>query len=585
MSLPKSGKDSLRNRLIGGAAALASIASQPAAPMPQPAPLAPVMSRDIEKLPPELPRGFELPADHDPLADGILMDHQKEWLEDQSDLKLGEKGRRTGITYAEALDDTIIAASARSAGGDNVFYIGDTKDKGREFIGYVAHFAKIVAKELVDVEEFLFEDEQKDGSTRYISAFRVTFASGFRVEALSSRPENIRGLQGVVVIDEAAFHKDVRAVLDAVNALLIWGGRIRVISTHNGVLNPFNELIREAKDKKVPFSLHHIPFEKAVKNGLFKRVCLMRGKPWSEEAEREWEAKIRGAYGVRTAQMRQELDAIPADAEGAALSRVQIENCSDRSIPVVRWTLPDTFKGIPAEERKRQTQEFLREKLRPILDRLDAARRHDIGMDFARSGDGSVLIVNELGQDLVRRGRLVVELRNVPYETQRDVVFYVGEALPRFGHAAFDATGNGGYLAEQAALKWGQRVSEVKLSQEWYRLNSPAYVDAFGSAASIVVAGDDDIIRDHQALQFVGGIIKVPDDMRYKGADGLERHGDAAIAGILAWYASRQGAADYGYEAVPVKRDDLDGGGGGHWLGMEEERGWWTPPLGHSGWI
>lgn len=238
----------------------------------------PVLARAPEALPGELPRGGELPEDHDPLADGILMRHQVEWLEDKADLKLGEKGRRCGITYAEALDDTLIAASARSAGGDNVFYIGDTKDKGREFIGYVAHFAKIVAKELGQIEEFLFEDQLADGTSRMISAYRIRFASGFRVEALSSRPENIRGLQGVVVIDEAAFHANVREVLDAVNALLIWGGRIRVISTHNGVLNPFNELIREAKAGKVPFSLHFIPFAKSVANGLFRRVCLLRGK-------------------------------------------------------------------------------------------------------------------------------------------------------------------------------------------------------------------------------------------------------------------------------------------------------------------
>ena len=88
----------------------------------------------------------QLPSDHDPLADGILMAHQIAWLEDTSPLKLAEKGRRTGITYAEALDDTITAASSREAGGDNVFYIGDTKEKGLEFINYVAHFARIVSK-------------------------------------------------------------------------------------------------------------------------------------------------------------------------------------------------------------------------------------------------------------------------------------------------------------------------------------------------------------------------------------------------------------------------------------------------------
>ena len=207
----------------------------------------PLLSRAPEDLPGELPRGAQVPDDLDPLADGILMQHQVDWIADKSDLKLAEKGRRTGITFGEALDDTLTAASKRSAGGDNVFYIGDTKDKGREFIGYVAKFAKAIGEDLAAIEEFLFEDQKADGSTRMISAFRIRFASGYRVEALSSRPENIRGLQGIVVIDEAAFHQDVRGVLDAVNALLIWGGKIRVISTHNGVLNPFNELIREAR--------------------------------------------------------------------------------------------------------------------------------------------------------------------------------------------------------------------------------------------------------------------------------------------------------------------------------------------------
>lgn len=536
-------------------------------------PIAPVLPREPVALPAAFPLGSELPADHDPLAEGILMRHQLEWLEDKSDLKLGEKGRRCGLTYAEALDDTLIAASARSAGGDNVFYIGDTKDKGREFIGYVAHFARIVAKELVQVEEFLFEDQGEDGTSRTISAFRITFGSGFRVEALSSRPENIRGLQGVVVIDEAAFHKDVRAVLDAVNALLIWGGRIRVISTHNGVLNPFNELIREAKAGKVPFSLHFVPFAKSVANGLFRRVCLLRGKPWSAEAEVEWEAKIRGAYGARTAQMHQELDAIPADAEGAALTRVAIEAVSDGKVPVVRWQLPDSVKSAEPAVRDAVVRDFCARELAPLLARLDPDRRHDLGSDFARTGDASSIVITELGRDLIRRARLVVEQRNVPFEIQRDVVFYIGDRLPRFGHGAFDATGNGAYIAEVARQRFGERISEIKLSQEWYRQNGAAYVEAFGDR-TLSVAGDEDVIRDHQALQYVGGIVKVPDDMRYKGEDGLTRHGDTAIAGMLAWFASRQGAAEYGYQAVTAE------GASPFADGSTSLRDWWRPPLG-----
>src|SRR3546814_2507675 len=100
------------------------------------------------------------------------MAHQAAWVADRSPLKLGEKGRRTGITFAEALDSTLCAASAKIAGGDNTWYIGDTKDKGLEFVAVCARFAKSVAKELVVVEEFLFEDRPPDGSSRYTQADR-----------------------------------------------------------------------------------------------------------------------------------------------------------------------------------------------------------------------------------------------------------------------------------------------------------------------------------------------------------------------------------------------------------------------------
>lgn len=537
-----------------------------------------VIARDEASLPADLPRGGEIPEGLDPLADGILMRHQAEWLEDASDLKLAEKGRRTGVTFAEALDDTLIAAAKRAAGGDNVFYIGDTKDKGREFIGYVAHFAKVVAQELGEVEEFLFEDQREDGSTKHISAFRIRFASGYRVEALSSRPENIRGLQGVVVIDEAAFHKDVRNVLDAVNALLIWGGKIRVISTHNGVLNPFNELIREAKAGKVPFKVHFIPFSKAVENGLFRRVCLIKGREWSEEAEAAWAAKIRSAYGARTAAMAQELDCIPADAVGAALTRVQIEACMapPGDVPVVRWALPDSFKNMPEHIRKADTFDFCERELKPILERLDARRPHYYGQDFARSGDASSIIVGTVEPSLVRESKLLVELRNVPFETQRDVLFYIVDRLPRFSGGAGDARGNGQYLAEVARQRYGERIVEVMATADWYRSNSPPYIEAFGDH-TMVLPRDEDVLRDHQALAYVNGVIKVPDDMRFKGADGLERHGDTAIAGLLFWHATMQGVVEYDYRPATGR---VSSGAFADEADVDEGRAWHKPPLG-----
>lgn len=511
----------------------------------------PVLPSDPAALPVELPRGGDIPDDLDALADGILMTHQAEWIADESTLKLCAKGRRTGITFAEALDNTLIAAARRSAGGQNVFYIPDSKPKGREYIGYCAHFAKTLAgvNELVTIEDGVFFDQKADGSTQAISSYIIRFKSGFRIEALSSRPENIRGLQGTVVIDEAAFHRDVRDVIDAVGALLIWGGKIRIISSHNGVSNPFNELIREAQAGKNGFKVHTYSFGDAVANGLYRRVCLIKGEEWSQEKEAAWEAEIRSAYGTRTAKMRQELDAIPAESEGAALTRVLIESCMQPNIPVIRWACSDDFKMLPDVERSNQTKAWLERDVGPHLANLNSRRPHVFGEDFGRIGDTTAIVPMEVGTDLVRRVPFIVELHNVPFDQQREILFYVVDGLPNLTGGALDAGGNGAYLAEKAAQRYGSTIVEVKFSASWYQLEMAAYVMAF-SDKTVVLPQNADVLADHQALAYVNGYIKVPDDHRTKGSDGYDRHGDTAIAGALAYFASRSDLEAFGYTPI-----------------------------------
>jgi phage FluMu gp28-like protein len=72
----------------------------------------------------------------------------------------------------------------------------------------------------------------------------------------------------------------------------------------------------------------------------------------------------------------------------------------------------------------------------------------------------------------------------------------------------------------------------------------PPYQSAFADG-DIVLPKDDDVLRDHQALQYVNGYIRVPEGFRFKGSDGLERHGDTAIAGALAWFASRRDPVEH----------------------------------------
>lgn len=40
----------------------------------------------------------------------LLLGYQKRWIADKSQLKIAEKSRRTGLTWAEAADDALIAS-------------------------------------------------------------------------------------------------------------------------------------------------------------------------------------------------------------------------------------------------------------------------------------------------------------------------------------------------------------------------------------------------------------------------------------------------------------------------------------------
>lgn len=156
------------------------------------------------------PRARDIPEGFNPLDDGVLMQHQIDCLKITASILAIPKGRRTGITFSFGFEAVLTAAARKSAGGMNVFYIGDTKEKGLEFIGYCSKFSKVIAEQqsslVSNIEEFLFEDQDEYGNTRNITAYRVRYSSGFQITALSSRPANIRGLQGLVIIDEAAFH-------------------------------------------------------------------------------------------------------------------------------------------------------------------------------------------------------------------------------------------------------------------------------------------------------------------------------------------------------------------------------------------
>ncbi len=475
-------------------------------------------------------------------TDGVLLAYQKLWVADESDVKIAEKSRRVGFTWAEAGDDALFAAAA---GGDDVIYIGPTKEIAKEFIDCVAMWARHYQFAASEIQESVFE--RGDNPDKDILSFQVSFASGHKVIGLSSKPTGLRGRQGICVIDEAAFHDDLPGLIKAAMAFLMWGGKVRIISTHNGDDNAYNELIKESRAGKKPYSVHRVTLDDALKDGLYKRICKVLGKEWTEEAEEEWRQSVFDAYGEFA---DEELLCIPSQGSGVFMSGALIESRMNADLPVLRWVCDPKFVHDSEEKRESECKAWCEENLKPELDKVDPELNTWLGGDFGRTGDLSVFKPFVQKKNLTYQVPFIVELSKVPFDQQRQILFYIIDRLPRFRGGALDARGNGQYLAEVAMQKYGEeRIHMVMITEGFYRDYMPKYKVMFEDG-TIELPKSADIVDDHRALRMVKGVAKIPDGKTNKGK-GVQRHGDAAVAGCMGCYAILEiYGGEYEYETV-----------------------------------
>jgi phage FluMu gp28-like protein len=434
-----------------------------------------------------------------------------------------EKSRRTGISYAFAADAVLTAAPALRP--QNVYYIAYNLDMTREFIGYVGDFAKAFDEVASDQSEFLFDD----GSEKGVKALRIDFPSGKSVVALSSRPRSLRGMQGKVLIDEAAFHDELDELLKAAMALTMWGSHVVVISTHDGDENPFNQLIEEIRAGKKEGHVYRLTLADALADGLFKRICLRTGKPWSIEAEAQWETSLRKRYGDAA---EEELDVVPSRGSGVYLSRAVIKAAMLPELPVVRLACPIGFEEQDREVRTDFVREFLEREVGPLLAKFDKNRRSYFGQDFARSGDVSPMAFGQHDENLNLICRFILEMRNVPFREQEFVLNWICLRLPMFCAGKMDARGNGQSLAENAKDDWGaSRIEAVMASDKTYLAFMPKLKSGLEDR-TFLIPQDEGVMEDLRMVKKVKGVPKIPEGSQNSKADGAKgkRHGDNAIA-------------------------------------------------------
>lgn len=467
----------------------------------------------------------------------VLLPYQQRWCADEANVKVCEKSRRIGLSWGEAADTALLASSQK---GMDCWYIGYNREMALEFIRDCGNWAKaygLAVGEIESTEEIFKEGDEE----KAILAFVIRFASGWRITALSSRPSNLRGKQGRVIIDEAAFHDDLGELLKAAMALLMWGGQVHVISTHNGVDNPFNELVSDIKAGKKPYSLHTITFDDAIRDGLYQRICLRLGRKWTAEAERKWIAEIRNSYGEAATE---ELDCIPKNSGGAWLTRALIESRMSEETPLLSLIKTDEFSLIDEAKRAVEIEGWCEQHLAPVLAQLPKGLRSYLGEDFGRRSDLTVICVGQAQPDLSLKEVLVVELSKIPFKQQEQIYYYIADRLPRFSKAANDAGGNGMFLSEAANDRYGSIIEGIMLKESWYAEHAPPFKAALEDGTFYGIPKHSDMLDDLRAFQVIKGVPRLP-AVRTTGASGAKRHGDAAIAKLLLYYAFR---TDNGFE-------------------------------------
>lgn len=480
--------------------------------------------------------GVDVPESLDlPKRMPVLLGYQAKWFKDESQICIAEKSRRTGLTWAEAARNVITAAKPKKRGGRNVFYVGSKQEMALEYISACALFARAFNQlAQADVYEQTFWDSEKKEE---ILTYMIRFPnSSFKIQALSSRPSNLRGLQGDVVIDEAAFHESLDELLKAAMALTMWGARVRIISTHNGVDNLFNQYIQEAREGRKDYSVHRITLDDAIADGLYKRICYVTGQVWSPEAEKKWRDDLyRNAPSKEDAD--EEYGCVPKKSGGAYIPHALIELAMVRSVPILTFEAPEDFLSRAAWLRESEINAWCEERLKPLLNALNPRSRYSFGEDFARRGDLTCFTLLEITEDLQKREAFRVELRNMPYQQQRQIMLYILERITRFIGAAFDATGNGDFLAEAALERFGpEMVDSVQLSAKWYGEWMPKLKAEFEDQ-NIFVARHQTTLDDLRHIKVVAGTPQI-DKGRTKDenatAAGSRRHGDFAVALCMA---------------------------------------------------
>ena len=444
-----------------------------------------------------------------PPSDALLLPYQKRWVLDPARIKVMEKSRQIGISWASAY--SLVRRKALADARYDAWVSSRDEIQARLFLDDCKHFAGILHTAVRDLGVQLIEDEK---------TYVLEFANSCKINSMSSSPDAQAGKRGDRLLDEFALHKDPRKLYAIAYPGITWGGQLEMVSTHRGSHNFFNEIITEIREKGNPkkISLHRVTLEDALNDGFLYRLQqkLAPDDERQEMDETDYFNFIKGGCADEESFL-QEYMCVPADDAAAVLTYDQIAACEYDRNPA-NISDPYDLSDLLA--------------LRSLGGGGSDSKALYIGVDVGRNHDLTVIWVNSFEGERHLCRRLIC-LKNLKFSAQEEIL-YSFLALPNMRRCCIDASGLGMQLAERAADRFGSyRVEGVKFSGPVKEELAYPFRAAFEDL-NIRIPADPKLRADLRAIKKE---TTAAGNIRFSADRGENGHSDRFWAGALALHA------------------------------------------------
>ena len=360
-----------------------------------------------------------------------FLPYQARWIKDESPIKLYEKTRRGGITYATSYRSCI--KCIRSGEKDSTFVQWvSSRDEitAKEFVtDYVAHWAREANKAARRVAAAWEGVTGLDGNNievvdekHGITARVVKFKNGARIFSLSSNPLAFAGKGGDVLIDEWDLHEDQAVIYDMAYPCITWGGQLELVSAYDpdgSEHTEFARMCRECRNGMRPnVSFHRTTIVDAIEDGFVEtvnEVKAARGLP--TQTREEFLEQLKAGCRTRSAFETQYM-CVPNQASGQQL--VAGSDITAAKVPLKIFRLH--IEGL--DELESHKELFDPVFWRTVL----PGSRYALGWDIAATGDLTGMWINRCGDNGNALAALVTMHRCDRPSRQRKVVEAIMES-------------------------------------------------------------------------------------------------------------------------------------------------------------